>query len=308
MEQWDYLLLKEIALETSAHKTAQICQTDVQLNIASDESSAKEENKTTFGWLIVNKDKEILVEHAGPAFGQATSFRVEGYVLLSVARCLHHISQYTNQAIWYDINMYIVNKEIVKRINDQLTYTYDYPFNTLKPDWDVVAQVPDTLTQYIGILTITHVKSHQDDNTPLKELSLPARLDVTDDHLASSYSIQHGISCLEVPRMTIKCAQLCTKNGVISSHYHKKIRDLATTQDLSDYIKEKRGWSDETFDSVDWKTYQCCKNRQHYSDSQIIKFMHNILPTAQHTKIYDKNACTQCTFCNHTSETRDHLL
>eukprot|EP00957_Ditylum_brightwellii_P055776 4226752-Ditylum_brightwellii.AAC.1 len=61
--------------------------------------------------------------------------------------------------------------------------------------------------------------------------------------------------------MAINCAQLCTKNGVISSHYYKKIRDLATMQDIRDYIKEKQGWSDEVFDSVDWKTYQHSKNR-----------------------------------------------
>eukprot|EP00957_Ditylum_brightwellii_P065911 4998523-Ditylum_brightwellii.AAC.1 len=124
--------------------------------------------------------------------------------------------------------MYIDNEGIVKRINDQLTYTHDYLFNTLEPDWDVVVQVADTLKQYVDILTITHIKSHHDDNTPLKELSLPTRLNVAADHLVSSYSIQHGALCLEVPRMAINCTQLCTKKGLISSHYYKKIRDLAT--------------------------------------------------------------------------------
>eukprot|EP00957_Ditylum_brightwellii_P179924 13706101-Ditylum_brightwellii.AAC.1 len=82
LEQWDYLLLKEIVLETSAHEIAQICQTDAQINIASSGSSVEEENTMIFGWIIVNKDEEILAEHAGPAFGQATSFRAEGYGLL----------------------------------------------------------------------------------------------------------------------------------------------------------------------------------------------------------------------------------
>eukprot|EP00957_Ditylum_brightwellii_P209570 15362295-Ditylum_brightwellii.AAC.1 len=124
--------------------------------------------------------------------------------------------------------MHIDNKGIVKKINNQLTYTHDYPFNTLEPDWDMVVQVADTLKQYIDRPTITHVKSHQDDNTPLKELSLLARLNVVADYLALTYSIQHGVSCLEVPRMAINCAQPCTKNGVISGHYYEKIRDIAT--------------------------------------------------------------------------------
>eukprot|EP00957_Ditylum_brightwellii_P210113 15364588-Ditylum_brightwellii.AAC.1 len=206
--------------------------TDTQINIASNGSSVEEENIMIFGWIIVNKDKEMIAEHVGPVFGQATSFGTEGYGLLSVARFIHYISQYMNQAVCCDINMYIDNKGIVKRINYQLTYTYDYSFNTLEPDWDIVAQGAHTLKLYIDTLTITHVKSHQDDNTSLEELSLPARLNVAANCLATSYSMQHGVSCLEVSRMPINCTQLCTKNGVISSHYYKEIRDLATMQDL----------------------------------------------------------------------------
>eukprot|EP00957_Ditylum_brightwellii_P208255 15356499-Ditylum_brightwellii.AAC.1 len=213
-----------------------------------------------FGWIIVNKDEEILSEHTGPVFSQATSLRAEGYGLLSAVRFIHHVSQYTNQAVCCDINMYINNEGIVKKINDQLTYTYDYPFNKLEPDWGVVAQAAHTLTLYVETLAITYIKSHQDGNTSLKELSSPARLNVAADCLATSYSIQHGVPCLEAPRIYINCTQLYTKSCVISSHYCKKIRDLATIQDLQDYIIAKYGWSDEIFETVDWKTYQCSKN------------------------------------------------
>eukprot|EP00957_Ditylum_brightwellii_P045782 3473032-Ditylum_brightwellii.AAC.1 len=111
------------------------------------------------------------------------------------------------------------------------------------------------------------------------------QLNVAADHFAAICSIQHGNPCLEVPILAINCAQLCTKNGIISRHYYKKIRDLATTQDLRDHIKVKWGWSDEIFDSVDWPTYQHSKNRLHHHDSHIIKLTHNILPTAQHTNV-----------------------
>eukprot|EP00957_Ditylum_brightwellii_P153248 11663703-Ditylum_brightwellii.AAC.1 len=77
LEPQDYLPLKDLGLEISAYKIAQICQTDAHINIASNSSSIEEENIMTFGWIIVNSNKEILEEHAGPALGQATSFRVE---------------------------------------------------------------------------------------------------------------------------------------------------------------------------------------------------------------------------------------
>eukprot|EP00957_Ditylum_brightwellii_P153488 11681292-Ditylum_brightwellii.AAC.1 len=88
---------------------------------------------------------------------------------------------------------------------------------------------------------------------------MPARLNVTADCFATNYSIQHVIPCLEVPRMAINCVQLCTKNGVISSYYYKKIRCIATTKDLRDQIKAKWGWSDVISDSVNWPTINTVK-------------------------------------------------
>eukprot|EP00957_Ditylum_brightwellii_P136998 10446429-Ditylum_brightwellii.AAC.1 len=82
---------------------------------------------------------------------------------------------------------------IVKRINNQLTYTHDYPFNTLKPDWDIVTQSAHILKTYGSNLTITHAKSHQDDKTLLDKLNLLARLNVDAGHLATCYSLQHGV-------------------------------------------------------------------------------------------------------------------
>eukprot|EP00957_Ditylum_brightwellii_P039045 2950927-Ditylum_brightwellii.AAC.1 len=108
---------------------------------------------------------------------------------------------------------------------------------------------------------------------------MSARLNVAADNLATTYSIQHSTQCVEVPRMEINFLQLCTTNGVITSHYSKKIRDIVATKDLHNHIKEKRGWSDTIFDSVNWPTYQRSKNRLHHHDSQVIKLTHDTLPT-----------------------------
>eukprot|EP00957_Ditylum_brightwellii_P048802 3702442-Ditylum_brightwellii.AAC.1 len=85
---------------------------------------------------------------------------------------------------------------------------------------------------------------------------MPARLNVAADSLATNYSRQHGTLCVEVPRMEINCVQLYTTKGDITSHYSKKIRGIVTEKDLHDQIKEKMGWSDTIFDSVNWPTHQ----------------------------------------------------
>eukprot|EP00957_Ditylum_brightwellii_P026610 2012427-Ditylum_brightwellii.AAC.1 len=99
----------------------------------------------SFGWKIVSALEEPLAEHSGLAFGHATSFQYEGYRLLSVARFLHRGSVYTQTTIQCKVDIHINNKGIVERINNQLSYPHDYPYNTLSPDWDLIAQAAITL-------------------------------------------------------------------------------------------------------------------------------------------------------------------
>ena len=99
----------------------------------------------SFGWKIVLSSDEPLAEHSGLAFGHATSFWSEGYGLLSVARFLHHGSIYTQTTIQCKVDIHIDNKGIVKRINNQKSYPHDHPYNTLSPNWDLIAQAAITL-------------------------------------------------------------------------------------------------------------------------------------------------------------------
>ena len=50
----------------------------------------------SFGWKICTLNGDIIAEHLGPAFGQASSFRAEGYGVLSALSFLHSINKETN--------------------------------------------------------------------------------------------------------------------------------------------------------------------------------------------------------------------
>eukprot|EP00957_Ditylum_brightwellii_P151426 11532025-Ditylum_brightwellii.AAC.1 len=85
--------------------------------------------------------------------------------------------------VWVPID----NKGVVTRANNQIEYKYDFPYNTLEPDWDVIVQSAKYL-QGIGFkLKIEHVKSHQDDKDDFEKLNLPAQLNVRADELATTY-------------------------------------------------------------------------------------------------------------------------
>eukprot|EP00957_Ditylum_brightwellii_P122277 9324852-Ditylum_brightwellii.AAC.1 len=64
----------------------------------------------SFGWKIVSALEEPIAEPSGPAFGHATSFQSEGYGLLSVSRCLHHGSIYTQTTVQCKVDIHIDNK------------------------------------------------------------------------------------------------------------------------------------------------------------------------------------------------------
>ena len=84
--------------------------------------------------------------------------------------------------------------------------------------------------------------------------------------------------------------------------------NIVTTSALCTYLQGKHGWSDETFECIDWKTYQQSKNSIDQRDLHIVKLMHDILPMAKHSKTYNCTLSDKCTFCNQHVETRDHLL
>eukprot|EP00957_Ditylum_brightwellii_P077143 5862958-Ditylum_brightwellii.AAC.1 len=62
-----------------------------------------------------------------------------------------------------------------------MSYLHDYPYNTLCPDWDLIAQAAITLQQHDKSLSIKHIKSHQDGDTPEEQLNLSARLNIAAD-------------------------------------------------------------------------------------------------------------------------------
>eukprot|EP00957_Ditylum_brightwellii_P107217 8181036-Ditylum_brightwellii.AAC.1 len=88
---------------------------------------------------------DIIAEHAGPAFGQASSFSSEGYGVLSALSFFCRAMEYTASTTTLAFQMYLDNKGVITRIKKQKTYSNDYSFNTLTPDWDIITQISNIL-------------------------------------------------------------------------------------------------------------------------------------------------------------------
>eukprot|EP00957_Ditylum_brightwellii_P063609 4828505-Ditylum_brightwellii.AAC.1 len=95
-----------------------------------------EEIDMLFGWKTCTSNGDIIAEHVGPAFGQASFFQVKGYGVLSALSFFCHAMEYTASTKTLTDQIYLDNRGVITRIQQQQSYFNDYSFNTLTLDWD----------------------------------------------------------------------------------------------------------------------------------------------------------------------------
>eukprot|EP00957_Ditylum_brightwellii_P036759 2783940-Ditylum_brightwellii.AAC.1 len=95
--------------------------------------------------------------------------------------------EYTVSPTTLTFRMYLDNKGVITRIKNQQTYSNDYSFNTLTPDWNVISQISNILDTGNFLRIIQHIKGHQDKHKKYDDLSLPAKFNVDADLLADEY-------------------------------------------------------------------------------------------------------------------------
>eukprot|EP00957_Ditylum_brightwellii_P173474 13207697-Ditylum_brightwellii.AAC.1 len=64
----------------------------------------------SFGWKISTLEGKTIAEHAGPAFGQASSFRAKGYGVLSALSFSRWAMEYTATTMKLKGQLYLDNK------------------------------------------------------------------------------------------------------------------------------------------------------------------------------------------------------
>eukprot|EP00957_Ditylum_brightwellii_P200427 15279826-Ditylum_brightwellii.AAC.1 len=102
-------------------------------NIVVTNGSVGEIDKS-FGWKICTSNGDIITEHA----------------------------EYTASTKQLTGQLYLDNKGVITRIQQQQSYPHNYSFDTLTPDWDVIAQISNILDTGNFTPKIQHIQGHQD--------------------------------------------------------------------------------------------------------------------------------------------------
>jgi len=302
---------------------------------AASDGSVRYDTDGAFGWVLSLPNSERLATCSGPAMGaNISSYRAEGYGMLSILRFIHRLFQYTSskfsELTSADIGGILAcdNLSLVRNVQylqnptrpvmeeeegfatdpaSAIRSNKDNSTNT--SDWDVVNEINHTLQEMTFPVFVEWIKGHQDDKKPYHELTLLAQLNVDADRAAGEFQDQHGHPRPQAIRFPHNPAQLTISNGTITHAYKSRLRDSVSEKPLRDHIKERTKWSDSTMSTVDWKAHGRALNRHSEIRCNLVKLVHDILPTnALVAKYHPGDREKKCPSCSAISEDRDHVI
>ena len=264
----------------------------------------------TYGWVFGTTDGSIFAEHSGGGTGKPTSHRAEAWGMLSACLFVHHLYKYTgitdtSASIPTPLTFISDNNGLVTRVTQRQQYDVAYPNATLAPDWDLVEQIIQIFQQLPQFdIGIGWVKGHQDDEH--SEITVEAKYNIRADALAGQYSNQgHEVTS---PRIIVP-AERCTltiDQIPVQGHYGQAIRTAYTLPGLYKYLEQRYGWSTQQREQVDWTLFQRAASNPPTSPIQLMKLVHDKLPTNSELAKSNPLQSSTCHFCTER-ETFYHL-
>jgi hypothetical protein len=104
----------------------------------------------------------------------------------------------------------------VIRITQRIQYKYNYASTAaLAPDWDLVEEIMSQIRRMPVKAVFHHVKEHQGDHVPYRDLSIDAQLNGDADALAGEYMTSSPESHLIAPMMPPTGTLLVIQNKTI---------------------------------------------------------------------------------------------
>lgn len=287
------------------------------------DGSVRYKTQGSFGWALSFDDGSKPVHCSGPVYGtRPTSYRAEGYGLLSMTRFLICLSEYCNNTQQMQpFRMASDNISLVDNATEYQQEDTDIPSFTDEPleyqkaaqftlvsDWDILNEIRMSLPLLLGKPRILWVKGHQDRKKAYEELPLLAQLNVDADKYAGEFQDQHGADRPLVPRMPHNGAQLHLSGGTITYKLAPFVRYADTAPELKEYIMERNNWTPATMATVDWEAHGNALQRGIHKRVRLTKLVHDLLPTNHVVCRFIEDRTARCPTCQHPDEDRDHML
>jgi hypothetical protein len=307
LPKWEQACLENVTFVEDVFEFVNQIKQANEIHCTSDGSAPKFTG--SFGWSCSIADGKRIAQNYGPAFGyRTTSFRAEGYGLLSYIRLVYRAFEYTGNELPPNLHIHTDSESNLKQIKKMLEYPFYFPNLTMASDWDVLQSIITSIRSFKDQPKLAHVIGHQDRTVAFENLSLPAQLNVEADTLAGSYVYNSNMSASKVPRICGNTAQLHIPKGTITSRFKQALRRHASEPAMREHLCNRNDWSRNDFRLIDWATHGICVRKQFKLKRFFVKLLHDWLPVGKQVARYDQDLSAKCPSCPHESEDRDHFL
>jgi len=150
------------------------------------DASQNAQQRSAFSWTISTPTSELWTG-AGTSPGtqrNAHSGRAEGYGILAAFTFLEKYLQVTNprfQSKPPTIFGYCDNSGLIQQVNTLQANKIPNPASTITNDYDLANEIHQTIRHIPMPVKLQHVKGHQDQNIPVKDLPYEVQLNIACD-------------------------------------------------------------------------------------------------------------------------------
>ena len=308
LSESEYKLIQHTTLITTSPEIALILSGNSRISLASDGS--RKNCGGTYGWIMENATKETIAEGMGTVNGKIdilTSHRSELYGMTSVLLLLLQITKYHNITTSSSIiTIYCDNQEVIlkaSKSDDTLRGTGRF----VSADYDIESLLRQIIQTAPFQCNFEWVKGHQDDDN--QELDYPATLNVAADELAEfAYTAcpptQEKFESFQTAIVSLKIDEV-----QVTSKIKRQIEDAIHVPKLKQYRREKYGWTELTWDYIDWNGYDIALKP---ASTGLKRFLHRYtcewLPVGERTKYYSQEGSSKCHSCDQAHESHYHLF
>ena len=200
------------------------------------------------------------------------------------------------------------NTGLIDRVQSQSSLHYPVPNSVFQPDWDVVQAIVQTQKEFAITATYTHVKGHQDDDTPKSKLSLLAQINVEADKHAGNYRHQSGSYRPIIPLSSTRPVSLDIDGKTIHRGFKQAIRDAVHRPHLLEAMQLRYDWAEGVTKTIDWEIHRQSTHSQIGRKTHYVKLCHDILPTGNIVRNYGQSLPDYCPLCKEPNEDFHHIL
>ena len=269
--------------------------------------------KGTHGWVISTGTKNLF-QCAGPVDGpydtsSSTRSELGGYA--SVLLFIRELSRFWGIRHRARLHWYCDSKAAISRVRRFASRTSFQ--NKMPEDADLISIIRSCQAELRTNIRIHWIKGHQDAEDQSRQLSLASRLNIKADALATMYRtsgrLKSSQSCCHEPEQ--RCS-ISIKNTRLTSQHDACIRFHINGYHLRNYVQEKQGWSNSTWDEVDFYIFgKHFRRLRPQQQATWMKVVHNQLPLGERRYTQSpakEESLRKCPCCKITNENWLHFM